>query len=66
MQGVLIDDHRIHVDFSQSVSSYLRFLFKLMFSVFPLLTNNRCLNCRTTGEMQLYQSGAHKEVVLVG
>lgn len=23
MQGVLIDDHRIHVDFSQSVSSYL-------------------------------------------
>lgn len=30
MQGVLIDDHRIHVDFSQSVSLAIIFFFFLL------------------------------------
>lgn len=49
MQGVLIDDHRIHVDFSQSVGvTYLRvYVSAFLF----LTTRDRCRNCRIAGGM---------------
>lgn len=46
MQGVLIDDHRIHVDFSQSVSAHF------IISVSAVLTiSKRCPNYLIPGGM---------------
>lgn len=47
MQGVLIDDHRIHVDFSQSVSLAIIFFFFCC----SRLTSNRCRSCQKAGGM---------------
>lgn len=58
MQGVLIDDHRIHVDFSQSVRAaptVFRIYAELMY---------RYLGFQTPGETQQIQSVLKKEVAL--
>lgn len=47
MQGVLIDDHRIHVDFSQSVSQNQPFNLSI-----SILTVSRCRNSRIRGAMR--------------
>lgn len=49
MQGVLIDDHRIHVDFSQSVSSRLCSVIRSSINNNP----NRYQNCQKAGGMLL-------------
>ena len=48
MQGVLIDDHRIHVDFSQSVGFIL-----LHFYAVGSNDGYRYQNCQKVGEMPL-------------
>lgn len=62
MQGVLIDDHRIHVDFSQSVSLLSAHLYSTW-------TNsddkNRYLNCPRAGAMLPSPSAAASGVDLV-
>jgi RNA recognition motif-containing protein len=61
MQGVLIDDHRIHVDFSQSVSS-------ISYSILLSCNANhlhRCQSCPTAGVMPLFPSEVHRGVALV-
>lgn len=61
MQGVLIDDHRIHVDFSQSVSPASA-------HAFPTQANNdlkiRYLNCPRAGAMLRLPSAAANGVAL--
>lgn len=62
MQGVLIDDHRIHVDFSQSVRLSI-ILHTTMIRLTRLL--DRCPNFQIHGEPQQTRSGLEVEVALV-
>lgn len=62
MQGVLIDDHRIHVDFSQSVR--IPYPQPLLHTQAKSLY--RYLGFLTLGEMQPTQSVLYKVVVLGG
>lgn len=59
MQGVLIDDHRIHVDFSQSVSAFFNAIRCMVLII------NRFRNCRKAGEMPPSPNVEANEVVLV-
>jgi hypothetical protein len=60
MQGVLIDDHRIHVDFSQSVG--------VLAHAPPedIADYSRLQNSLTVGDRQLCQSVLAREAALVG
>lgn len=62
MQGVLIDDHRIHVDFSQSVR-----LSVILHTTMIRLTRlwDRCPNFQIHGGPQQTRSGLEVEVALV-
>lgn len=60
MQGVLIDDHRIHVDFSQSVRPHF------IISISAVLTvSKRCPNCLIPGGMLRTQNVQDRVVDLV-
>lgn len=56
MQGVLVDDHRIHVDFSQSVGVHVQYQCDL-----TILTQSRCRNCRIAGGMPRSPNGEDSE-----